>query len=248
VISVVIPFRNAALTLERCVKNLIIPQNAGIEIIAVDDASEDGSARLLELKRDAAERVGVELQVHRSPTRRGAGAGRNFGIRRANRDWICFVDADDMVSPSHISLLRGYADDGLDFLRTFHVSFADGNVRGPAIDNMTMDMIERPLNPRRHILPVGAKTLVDYPYSWAGLYRTKFLRENNINFQEIMHAEDRLFTWKLHLYGRVMKFLPLSSYFYAREANGITASRGIETLDVFSAFKAILEELDGSGD
>ena len=247
-ISVIIPFLNARDTIERCLKNLIHADNAGTEIIAVDDASDDGSAQVIESRREAAEQAGIQLRLFRLPVRCGPGTARNLGIRQATCDWICFVDADDVVSSSHIRLLTTYTDLPVDFLRTFYVSCATGRIYGPGINLANDTMIEKILNPRDFISPANNRTLVDYSYSWAGLYRRRFLIENKIFFQDLRHAEDRLFTWKLHLLGKAMICVPIASYLYVKTPAGITHSAGLETLDVFGAFEAILKELSSHND
>ncbi len=70
------------------------------EIIVVDDASTDlaASAPAYPFK----DRV---LWL-RNPTRRGVSYSRNCGIRRSRAEWIKFLDADDVLAPFALDLVR----------------------------------------------------------------------------------------------------------------------------------------------
>ena len=100
-ISVVLPMRNAARWLPVLLAALVREWDTGFELIAVDDASRDGTARLLE-----------QLCAHWPRERwlllQGAGHGvsaaRNLGVSAARAPLIAFLDADDRPLPGRLAL------------------------------------------------------------------------------------------------------------------------------------------------
>lgn len=88
-ITFVIPVRNDARRLERCLASLLADAGAApIQVIVIDNLSTDGSG-------DAARRLGAE--VLRLPG--SAAALRNAGVARAAAPLIGFVDADHEIAP-----------------------------------------------------------------------------------------------------------------------------------------------------
>ncbi len=85
VVSVVIPVHNGARYLTEAIAS--VGDDPPVEIIVVDDGSDDGSAAV------AAGHDGVRVirQEHA-----GVGAARNRGIDTAACHWIAFLDADDL--------------------------------------------------------------------------------------------------------------------------------------------------------
>jgi len=95
-ISVVIPCFNAEHTLLRTLASVRAQTYRPIEIIAVDDASRDGTLRLLR----AQEASGV--RVIAQPRNGGAPAARNAAIAVAAGAFLAFIDADDEWYPDKL--------------------------------------------------------------------------------------------------------------------------------------------------
>jgi glycosyltransferase involved in cell wall biosynthesis len=94
VISVVVPARNAAGTIDRCLAALAASVGPSHEVIVVDDASTDGTAAIA--RRHGARVVRLEQQA-------GAAAARNAGAARARAALLFFTDADVMVRPDALA-------------------------------------------------------------------------------------------------------------------------------------------------
>lgn len=97
-ISTVIPAYNCADYLQRAVDSLLATGYPNLEIVIVDDGSQDATwsiATSLQKKHR-----GCVIAIHH-PERlnRGVSATRNLGIERSTGELICFLDADDYVYP-----------------------------------------------------------------------------------------------------------------------------------------------------
>lgn len=102
-VTLVIPGRNAAATLRRCLEAVVPLLDGGevTEIVFVDDGSTDDSAA-----------IAAEFPVRRvaiPPS--GPGAARNAGWRAAATELVWFIDADCVAEPDALSLLRPLLDE-----------------------------------------------------------------------------------------------------------------------------------------
>jgi len=97
-ISVVIPAKNRAKTLLKCLESIINQTYPVSEIIVVDDHSVDNTQEVLKSICD--KRVIYELL----PKGKGAQAARNYGIAIAKYEWIAFQDSDDLWLPEKLAI------------------------------------------------------------------------------------------------------------------------------------------------
>lgn len=105
--SVVIPFYNAEKYIEAAVCSVTGQTFSDIEVILVDDASEDGSSEIAARFADRDRRISLITLVENS----GAAAARNEGIRHAHGRYLMFLDADDVYEPGLMQYLRGAVED-----------------------------------------------------------------------------------------------------------------------------------------
>ena len=106
-LSVLIPVYNEAGTVARLVERLrSIPLE--LDVVAIDDASGDGSGDILEgLRRDGQ----IDRLVHHA-TNRGKGAAIRSGIREATGDVVVIQDADLEYDPADLPRLLAPIADG----------------------------------------------------------------------------------------------------------------------------------------
>jgi CDP-glycerol glycerophosphotransferase len=91
-VSVVVPVHDVEPYVVECLDSLLEQRHRRLEIIVVDDGSNDRSGDLAESVAARDERI---LVVHTS--NQGLGAARNQGVRHATGDLLGFVDSDDVV-------------------------------------------------------------------------------------------------------------------------------------------------------
>lgn len=100
VVSVIVPVYRTEAYLPRCLDSLLAQDFRDFELIAVNDGSPDNSGAILEDYAARDERVRVIRQENG-----GLSAARNSGIKAARGRYLAFVDSDDWVEKSFLSVL-----------------------------------------------------------------------------------------------------------------------------------------------
>lgn len=97
-VSCIIPTRNRHGLLQRALESVASQTYRALEIIIVDDASEDETERLATDYANKDRRI----KYFRNAKALGAGGSRNIGILRATGKYISFLDDDDLWMPEKI--------------------------------------------------------------------------------------------------------------------------------------------------
>ena len=100
-VSIIVPVYNVQQYLDRCLKSLVGQTYQNIEILLVDDGSQDSSRELCDIWGTKDNRIKV---FHKENG--GLSDARNYGLRRANGDLICFVDSDDWCDSKYIEMMH----------------------------------------------------------------------------------------------------------------------------------------------
>lgn len=101
-ISVILPVYNVQKYLCRCLNSVIQQSYKFLEIILVDDGSTDCSGKICDIyeKRDCRIKV-----FHKENG--GLSDARNYGISKANGEFLTFVDSDDYIDEDYVEYLYG---------------------------------------------------------------------------------------------------------------------------------------------
>jgi glycosyltransferase involved in cell wall biosynthesis len=99
-VSVIIPFFNAAKTLKNCLESLE-NQDFGekFEIIMINDCSKDNSLKVIKSTKLK------NLKLFSLYKNLGPSGARNYGLDKSRGEYIFFLDADDKILPSTLSIL-----------------------------------------------------------------------------------------------------------------------------------------------
>lgn len=99
-ISIVVPVYNVADYLHYAIDSLLKQTYQNFEVILVNDGSTDDSPRLCEDYAREYENIHV---FHKGNG--GLSDARNFGVTKANSDWIFFLDPDDYLEEYTLELI-----------------------------------------------------------------------------------------------------------------------------------------------
>lgn len=107
-ISVVMPLCNVAPYVEASIRSILQQTWRNLEVIAVDDASDDETASIVQALADDDTRI----RLFRRSSRGGAYVTRNEGLANATGDFITFQDGDDWAHPQRIEKLAEHVCTG----------------------------------------------------------------------------------------------------------------------------------------
>jgi cellulose synthase/poly-beta-1,6-N-acetylglucosamine synthase-like glycosyltransferase len=135
-VSVVIAGRNESETIGECIRRALTCGYANLEVIFVDDNSEDDSvatARRAALSAAGSGRDGNRVRIFPSPRRNGKASSLNIGIRMARGEFIAIIDADSIIQYGSMQhWLLPFADP--------HVGGVAANIR---VNNSTASLLTR---------------------------------------------------------------------------------------------------------
>ncbi len=172
-VSIVVPVHNDEGTIEAALASCLAQTLREIEVVCVDDASDDGTVAVIERMQRADNRI----RLIRHEDNRSAFQSRRTGVLAAEADYILFVDGDDELVPdaARAALFPATASDA--DLVGFGVTVVER-------DGSTGGAYERRLQPKHSALQ-GSGVLrglfpIDRPAQgqlWRHLFRTRILRE-----------------------------------------------------------------------
>jgi biofilm PGA synthesis N-glycosyltransferase PgaC len=99
-VSVVIAGRNESATIGHCIRAALLCGYSNLEVIFVDDNSDDDSvaiARRAVLSVTRSSRDAARVRIFPSPRRNGKASSLNIGIRMARGEFIVITDADTAI-------------------------------------------------------------------------------------------------------------------------------------------------------
>ena len=100
-ISIIIPVYNTEAYLDQCIQSVINQTYKNIEIILVDDGSEDNSYEKCRAWAQKDSRIKVIRKGHS-----GVSDSRNLGLKIASGEFIGFIDSDDWIEPNMYEYLH----------------------------------------------------------------------------------------------------------------------------------------------
>lgn len=101
-ISVVIPAYRAASYIGEAIDSVLAQAADETEIIVVNDGSPDTDALERVLQRYG------DRMIYLKQQNGGVSSARNTGIRAAQREWLAFLDADDVWLPNYLEVQLAY--------------------------------------------------------------------------------------------------------------------------------------------
>ena len=177
-ISVIVPVYNGQDYIERCLQSIINQTYKNLEIIIVDDGSEDNSLNIINKIKATEDRLIIINNKHS-----GVSAARNSGIENATGDWIIFVDGDDTLEKNAIENLSCSISEKIDIVLSKNYEIRDGKKKSyiwKYDKNMVFDKSEKLIRTIFYENKNGEMNYIRNPFS--KLYRKRLLENNNIRF------------------------------------------------------------------
>ena len=185
-ISIVIPVYNAEKYIKQCIECVVSQTYDNFEIIIVNDGSTDKSGEIIDYYTKKYDRIRSFLKQNG-----GVSSARNYGINIASGDYICFIDADDIIENNYLNILYNALQ-----------GIADCSVGGFKYINVTKEkeIIVVPLKEEIKNLNNSILDFLDYEkpdwqrYMVNRLFKMSVIKQHHLKFREdIFFKEDGLF-------------------------------------------------------
>lgn len=204
-ISVIIPVYNGEKYIRTCLENMLNQSYKNLEIIVINDGSQDRSATI-------SEEYPV-LVIHLAQNQ-GLSAARNIGIDTAKGAYIHFMDVDDTVNPDY------YKEMAAAVIKT-DADIACGGMWNERYRYKSQRFkkikVYTSLHGRMKATYVGK-----FGYVWRYLFKTDFLKKQNLRFEEGRFVEDLIFSFLAVYYADKLVVVPNTTYFYYYWENSIS--------------------------
>lgn len=226
-VSIIVPVYNVEKYLRQCLDSAVGQTLKGIEIIAVNDGSTDGSLYILQEYKKKYNNFFIINQKNK-----GLSAARNSGLSNAKGKYVYFLDSDDYIDKSLCEICYTECEkDKLDSITFDAEVFYDNdeliknnkfnyNRKGKVPSNVMMGLQFYELLLRRK----SYKSSV-----WLFFYKRDFLIKNDIKFYPNILHEDEMFTSKILFYCNKIKYISNALFFRrVRENSIMTSSKSIK--------------------
>ena len=199
-ISVVIPVYNGAKYLPDCFESLKKQTMKDWVAICIDDGSTDKTPAILDAYAKKDKRFVV---IHKKNA--GVSAARNDGIKKANGEYIHFMDADDILDNNYYEeMLKGAKD-------------ADITCSGFVSNSKHSSNL---IYKKQHVLKTifgklfWSQALIK-SFVWRYLYKTDFIKKNKLKFDtSLISQEDAIFVLQSFVFANKLSIIPNVNYHY----------------------------------
>lgn len=235
-VTIIVPVYNAARFLPELFDSVLRQTHKNIEIICVNDGSEDNSLEVLYKYAREDDRI-IVVDKENS----GAGATRNLGMTHIRGKYICFVDSDDFIEENAIEQLVRAAEQNQTDVIIFGMDQYDDQT---GLFSPNPWAVSRSHIPSRKIFFAAYienfyKYLVGFTVN--KFYRSSFLLSLDLSFPAIGAHEDMPFTYIALSASDRTYYLDKTLYHYRRSREGSlsdsTSNRYIYMLDALVCLK-----------
>ena len=207
--SVIIPVYNVENYLHRCINSILVQEYTDLEILLIDNGSTDSSGSICDTYASEYSNISAyHIENH------GVGSARNFGLAKAQGEFICFVDADDYLVGNLFSDMENQLDSGLDLLVFSYYNSLEKNLSETTRSAKILP-IEGKKDRNQFIALFTELFLSDMMYTvWNKIYRREFLEEHRIMFEQYELGEDVRFNLNVFECVHTISFSKTCYYVY----------------------------------
>ncbi|HIC8756693.1 glycosyltransferase family 2 protein [Elizabethkingia anophelis] len=210
IVSVIIPVYNAEKTLYKSIDSLINQSYPYLELIFINDCSQDNTLNILYQyeKKIVDNSKGLVIKIISHEENKGVAAARNTGLQNATGELIYYVDADDFIDEGAIELLvEKQQENDADIVGcSWYLSFNQNKRRmNQPPFNDSLEAIQQMLNGKMRW------------NLWLFMVKRSLYEDYNIRFIPGMNmGEDLLVIMKLFVHANKVAFVKDALYHYGQ--------------------------------
>lgn len=210
-VSIIVPFHNVGNYISKCLSTLIYQTLDDIEIICIDDSSDDDSLDIVK----AYAQNDTRIKILHTPGFSGQSTARNIGLEIASGEYIGFVDADDWIELDMFEKMYNAAKNaGSDITMCKAQLYDDKEQTFYTDDYYSLKVLERfgcscfsPSDTKDEILKINVVV-------WNKIYKKDFLQDINAKFQNGFIYEDLPFFFETYLKAKKINIVREDLYYY----------------------------------
>lgn len=168
-VTMVIPVYNSEKYVGRCLKSVLEQTYKDVSILVINDGSTDNSQQIID---EYAKKYKNIISIEQKNM--GVAKTRNKAIQMTNTEYIMFMDNDDYIDKDYIETLLKNAEDG-------KYDIVVCGYKRPTESGKIIKQVK---------LEDGELSKFNILSPWSKIYRTNFLKENNLEFLDNDIGED----------------------------------------------------------
>lgn len=237
--TIIMPVYNVEKYIEKAIQSVLDQTYSNFELLIINDGTNDDSMKIASnyAKRD--NRVKIYNKKNG-----GLSSARNYGLKYATGEYICFVDSDDYIEATLLKklseeisnkkydmLIYGYDID------TVNSNEEKVEIKKITEESSTFSRIKKTSLKFKNISMIG--------YAWNKCYKRKLIKDNDLVFEEgTSYIEDIIFNNSVFKISKDIKVINASLYHYIqrnRETLGRKSYNDMLSLDL--RYSKLLKEI-----
>ncbi len=216
-VSIIIPVYNVEKYLKQCLDSAINQTLKDIEIICINDGSTDNSLKILNEYAQKDNRIKI-INLKKNV---GLGKARNIAFEYVTSPYVMYLDSDDWYELNACESAYNQISKNNNDMVLFRAYTYMDDTKTKEKRNEKFQVITKYEN-QSHIKYLDLKPLYLYSIApWFKIYKTSFIKDNNLIFEEGIYYEDQPFWYKLILCNPDFSILNKHLIYYRQRANSI---------------------------
>lgn len=228
-ISVIIPVYNTEKYLRRCFDSVIAQDYKNLEIVIINDGSEDNSEQIINEYKNKY----PELISYYKKENSGVADTRNFGIEKAQGDYIMFLDSDDYIDKALLKTLEEYVNKNIDLIK---FKLQRVNEEGKTLEIVSGATFEKTTGEDGFNKLYSTDVLLDSPCVY--LIKKEIFVKNSLKFAVGTEHEDFGLVPFIIVLAQTMVSINFYGYYYVQSDNSITRNENY-TKTIKKAYDAL---------
>ena len=225
-LSIIVPVYGVEKYIDKCLNSLVKQSLKEIEIIVVNDGTKDNSQKIIDkYVKKYPDKIKSYIKENG-----GQGSARNYGLEKANGEYIGYVDSDDFVEKDMYKKLYNKAKEN-----NYDIVVCGNYNVSEDYQNKNIDTFINNYNTDLENIFFGKMAV------WNKIYKRDILIKNKLEFKEKVWYEDLAFTLKAIMNSKTFAFIDEPLYDYLiREGSTMNNSNVQRNLEILDAFNDIL--------
>lgn len=231
--SIIVPIYNTELYLKKCLNSIVKQSYKNIEIILVNDGSEDESPTICDEYGKIDSRIQI---IHKKNG--GVSDTRNHGLIKATGQYVMFVDSDDYIEKDcckkFSKIIKNHPK--VDIIASNIKSFSSNKIKK---EMYTLTDVKQPLN-GREFLKLQLKNKTIQISSCRNIYNRKYIIDNQFFFKVGILHEDEQWTPRVFLLAKRVICTEYTHYIRVQREGSITRNK-VKTKNAIDLMEIVIE-------